>query len=74
MQTWDYVCYNGITKEIITILYDVIDEPKFIINVNYVGIVIPHDEYKIEYIDDVGYFKALNNVTYLDDYRGRYID
>lgn len=71
---WDFVVYDGETKEIIAVLQDIQVEPKFLINLDYVGIYIPHDEYKI--IDDNGkcYFKNLNNVLYLDEYRNRYID
>ena len=73
-ETWDFICYDSQTKEVITIVYDVGPEPKFVININYVGIVIPRNEYKIEQIEDKGYFKNLNNILYLDEYRGRYID
>lgn len=73
-EQWDYVCYDGKTKEVITIVQDVKVEPKFLINMNYVGIYVPHSEYAIEQIDGIYYFKNLNNIIYLDDYRGRYID
>lgn len=73
-EQWDYVCYEAKTKEIITVVYDIGENPKFIINIDYVGICIKHDEYAIENINGVGYFRSLNNIIYLDEYRGRYID
>jgi len=73
-EQWDYICYYADTKEIITVVYNIGENPKFIININYVGICIRHDEYEIERIGDKGYFKSLNNILYLDEYRGRYID
>lgn len=73
-QTWDFVCYYKDTKEIITVVLDLKEEPKFLINLDYTAVYIPHDEYKIETIDGIGYFKNINNILYLDEYRGRYID
>ena len=73
-QTWDFVVYDKDTKEIISVILELEHDPKFLINLNYVGIYIPHDEYKIEQINDKGYFKNLNNILYLDEYRGRYIE
>ena len=73
-QTWDFVVYDAQTKEIITIVSDLKEDPKFIINTNYVGVYIPSDEYLIDDFDGKGYFHSLQNVVYLDEYRGRYID
>lgn len=74
-ETWDLVVYEKDTKEIITVVQDIPVEPKFLINLDYVAAYIPHNEYMIETGDDgKGYFKSLNNIKYLDDYRGRYID
>lgn len=71
---WDFVCYDKETQEIIVVLQDIPVEPKFLINMDYVGIYIPHDEYKIINDGDRYYFKNMNNILYLDEYRGRYVD
>ena len=72
---WDFVVYEKDTKEIIAVIQDIPVEPKFLINMEYVGIYIPHEEYTIiDEADGKCYFKNLNNVLYLDEYRGRYID
>ena len=71
---WDFVVYEKESKEIIAVIQDIPVEPKFLINLEYVGIYIPHNEYKIIEEDGKAYFKNLNNVLYLDEYRGRYID
>lgn len=49
--TWDYVCYDKQTKEIITIVLDLKEDPKFLINQDYIGIYIPHNEYAVENIN-----------------------
>lgn len=71
----DFVVYDRDTKEIIAVVQDIPVEPKFLINLDYVAIYIPHDEYAIlDGEDGKCYFKNLNNILYLDDYRGRYLD
>lgn len=71
-EQWDFVVYDRDTKEIVTVLLDLEHDPKFLINMYYVGVYIPHDEYKIDEEDGKGYFRSINKILYLDDYRGRY--
>ena len=69
----DFVVYYRDTKEIVTVLFDVGEEPRFLISLDCNAIVIPHNDYIIKNIDGIGYFENLNEkVLYLDDYRGRY--
>lgn len=72
--TWDFVVYDKDTKEIITVVLELEHDPRFLINCNYVGVYIPHNDYKIiEGDDGKGYFENLNDkVIWLDEYRGRY--
>lgn len=73
MATWDYVCYEAETKELLTIVSDLKEEPKYLVKEGLVGVYIPNDEYKIiEEKDGKCYFKSLNNLFYIDEYRGRY--
>lgn len=71
---WDFVVYEKKTKMIVVIVLNLKEEPKFLINSDYVGVYIGHNEYRIIDGDDgKAYFENLNDkVIYLDEYRGRY--
>ena len=72
----DFVVYDKLDKEIVAIVLNVTQEPQpqFLINQDYVGIYIAHNDYTVkQYIDGRCYFDNLNEkLVYLDDYRGRY--
>lgn len=69
----DFVVYYKDDKEVVSVLYNVEDEPKYLINLECNAVVISHDDYKITNDNGVARFVNLNeNIIYLDDYRGRY--
>lgn len=67
---YDFVVYNKYDKHLICLILDLTNAPRFLINKDYVGLYIPHDEYQIVYHDDIAYFENLNEkILWLDDYR-----
>lgn len=69
----DLVIYYADNKEIVSIVQDMPDEPKYLIADGFVATCLGHNDYAIENRDGIAYFVNLNEkILYLDEYRGRY--